>query len=153
MKRPFYILGQILWGFPQTLAGFVVFLLHAECPHKVFFGSVCTSWRRKASLSLGLFIFVSDDPFFYYREQETRYTYDEFFAMTAVHEYGHTIQSLIWGPLYLPAVGVPSMIWAKLPVFEKKRAGGSVSYYDVYPEKQANRLGERATGLPSPGRM
>jgi hypothetical protein len=29
-----------------------------------------------------------------------------------MHEYGHTFQSHIWGPLYLPVIGIPSLISA-----------------------------------------
>lgn len=153
MKRILYTLLQIIWGFPQTLVGFIIFILTCKCPHKCFYGSICTSWRLKASMSLGLFIFVSDDPFFYYNHYQSKYSYNEFHTMLAVHEYGHTIQSLIWGPLYLLAVGVPSMVWAKMPFFEKKRADENKSYFDIYPENQANWLGEKVTGLKSPGNM
>ncbi|NLZ25367.1 MAG: hypothetical protein GX891_02800 [Clostridiales bacterium] len=153
MKRFFYTLAQIIWGFPQTLAGFMVFLFTIGCPRKIFHGAVCTSWKLKSSLSLGLFIFVTDDPFFRYRSQKDKYSYDEFRNMIAVHEYGHTIQSLIWGPLYLLTVGAPSFIWANVPYFKKKRESKKISYFDVYPESQANKLGERATAMPSPGNI
>lgn len=32
---------------------------------------------------------------------------------TVMHEYGHTIDSRIWGPLYLPVIGLPSLISVK----------------------------------------
>lgn len=31
-----------------------------------------------------------------------------------VHEYGHTIQSMILGPLYLIVIGIPSTLWGFL---------------------------------------
>ena len=37
-----------------------------------------------------------------------------------VHEYGHTIQSLIFGPLYLIVMGIPSTLWGFLPYFQIK---------------------------------
>ena len=49
-----------------------------------------------------------------------------------VHEYGHTIQSLIFGPLYLIVMGV------------HKRNNG-VSYFSFFTEKLANYLGEKVT--------
>lgn len=153
MKRVLYIVWQIIWGFPQTLVGFIFFIKNMKCPHKIFYGSICTSWKLKESLSLGLFIFVSDDPFFYYEHERKNYCETDFYNMTAVHEYGHTIQSLFWGPLYFIIVGAPSMIWAKLPYYEKKRAKYNISYFDAYPENQANILGEKVTGLKSPGKM
>lgn len=153
MKKLLYTLIQVFWGFPQTFVGLIIFIITNKCPHKYFYGSICTRWKLKASLSLGLFIFVSDDPFYYYESQKSNYTYDEFFSMLSVHEYGHTIQSLIWGPLYLLMVGAPSMIWAKIPFFARRRLNENKSYFDIYPEKQANRLGEKVTGLNSPGSM
>ena len=153
MKRILYTIWQLTWGLPQTLAGFIIFLKNFDCEHRNFYGAICTTWKLKASLSLGLFIFVSEDPFFYYENEKDNYSEEDFSEMFAVHEYGHTIQSLIWGPLYLLTVGVPSMVWAKIPYFEKKREEQHKSYFDIYPENQANKLGERVTGLKSPGKI
>lgn len=151
MKKLLYALIQIIWGFPQTLVGFIVFLTTIHCPHYNFYGAVCTSWKFKSSVSLGLFIFVSDDPFYSYAHQKANYDEKYFYNMLAVHEYGHTIQSLILGPLYLPVVGLPSLIWAKTEYYQRKRAVERLSYFSVFPENQANKLGEKVTGLKSPG--
>jgi len=56
---------------------------------------------------------------------------------------GHTVQSVILGPLFLPVIGLPSLLWAGLPVFRKYRERRSVSYYWLYTERWANFLGER----------
>ena len=61
-----------------------------------------------------------------------------------VHEYGHTIQSLIFGPLYLIVMGIPSALWGFLPYFQNKRNNG-VSYFSFFKEKFANYLGEKVT--------
>ena len=54
------------------------------------------------------------------------------------HEYGHTLQSLYIGWLYLVVIGIPSLIraivWKKFKLEDKK-------YYLGYPENWANRLG------------
>ena len=52
-----------------------------------------------------------------------------------LHEYGHCRQSAILGPLYLLAIGLPSLIWAALYKPEKG------NYYDFYTEKWADKLG------------
>ena len=49
------------------------------------------------------------------------------------HEYGHFIQSLIFGPLYLLVIGVFSEL--------NYRFGFSKSYYDFWTEKWADKLG------------
>ena len=56
------------------------------------------------------------------------------------HEYGHCVQSLIVGPLYLLVVGVPSFLWCNV-FYELANKKKRVSYYDFYCEKWANRLG------------
>jgi hypothetical protein len=47
-----------------------------------------------------------------------------------MHEYGHTIDSRIFGPAYLFAIGIPSIISAK------KQDG---NHYEFWTEKRANR--------------
>ena len=69
-----------------------------------------------------------------------------------VHEYGHTIQSLIFGPLYLPVFAIPSFVWAGAPALRRRRREGKLYYYDFYPERIANLLGELVTGERAPHR-
>lgn len=99
-----------------------------------------------------MFVFVTDDPFFFYEKQRARYAEPAFARMLLVHEYGHTVQSLLLGPLYLIAVGLPSLLWSYLPGAARKRKEGGASYFSVYPENWANRLGERVAREPSLGR-
>ncbi|MFP4637637.1 MAG: hypothetical protein ACLFM6_04265 [Spirochaetaceae bacterium] len=54
------------------------------------------------------------------------------------HEYGHSRQSLLLGPLYLPLVGVPSLTFAALTRLGLLRRE---SYFRRYPESWADRLG------------
>ena len=64
------------------------------------------------------------------------------------HEYGHTIQSLLLGPLYLPLIGLPSLLWASVPWFERYRRIHRVDYYDLYTERWANHCGARYAKAP-----
>lgn len=104
-----------------------------------------------SSLSLGMFLFVSDDPFFYYPQYRKEYDLERFSRMLMIHEYGHTIQSLLLGPLYLLLVGIPSITWSFLPIFVRKRARNRISYFSAYPERWANQLGEKISGEISIG--
>lgn len=52
------------------------------------------------------------------------------------HEYGHTLQSLILGPLYLLVIGLPSVLWNLYC-----RINTTQDYYWFYTEKWANALG------------
>lgn len=117
-----YALGQCTWGLVQTLAGLAVFLCCPGCRRFRHRGTLVTRWRRPDGLSLGLFVFVpeGEDP------------------RLLRHEYGHTLQSLALGPLYLPVIGLPSLAWAALK--RRGRMGGR-SYYDFYTERWADRWG------------
>ena len=67
------------------------------------------------------------------------------YAQTVPHEYGHSVQSRAWGPLYLLAVGLPSAVFNNLwdRLLHKKWSAERRQkwYYSRYPEKQADRLG------------
>ncbi|SDX02017.1 hypothetical protein SAMN05216391_1337 [Lachnospiraceae bacterium KHCPX20] len=89
--RLLYVILQCTWGLPQTLIGFIYFIVNVGCKHYIYHGSVVTIWYSKSSLSLGLFVFVSDDPFCYYPSHMEHYSEEEFSRMLLVHEYGHTI--------------------------------------------------------------
>lgn len=148
MKKFLYRLTQCTWGFPQTLVGLVVFLLHLRNPHTRFHGAVITEWDNQSSVSLGLFVFVTRSPHFCVRLRR-EHTKDELARRLLVHEYGHTIQSLLLGPLYLPLMGLPSCLWAYLPPCVKKRRTQRLSYFSFFTEKWANALGEWVTGEKS----
>lgn len=78
-------------------------------------------WNNGA-VSLGMFIFMFGE--YWIGDEETK-----------AHEYGHSIQSKILGPLYLLVIGLPSIIWAAFIYrFTKK------SYFWFYTEAWANKL-------------
>ena len=131
-KRFLYVFLQCTWGLGQTLLGFLFFLAHIKCPHSLYRGCIDTRWNSYAGLSLGLFIF-------------TPQTDDKYAEQVRVHEYGHTFQSLMLGPLY-SLVGIISVTWASLPYFIKLREQKGVPYTACFVEKWASWLGERITG-------
>ena len=99
-------------------------------------------------VSLGMFTFVSE----YDEQMKEAFARDgsrlteSYHRRLMVHEYGHTIQSLLLGPLYLIAVGLPSMIWCRSGKCKRYRQQKGISYYDFWCEKWANTLGEKVTG-------
>lgn len=131
MKIIGYRFLQILWGLPQTLLGFAVFLCFCKETHYRYHGAVVTEWNKSTGLSLGLFIFVPAG-------EEGK----EFL----VHEYGHTIQSLLLGPLYLLVIGLPSVVWCNLPRCVTLRRKRRIPYRWFYTERWADRLGEKMEG-------
>lgn len=105
-----------------------------------------TIWKSKTSVSLGLFVFVTSEPFFA-KKYEGQISVAELSNRLLVHEYGHTIQSLILGPLYLFVIGIPSTLWGFLG--GRKRRDEQIPYGAFFTEKWANSLGEQVTGEKS----
>ncbi len=134
------LLVQCSWGLVQTVLGAAVFLRYRRCPHFRFRGAVVTVYPLYSSLSLGPFIFLTDKP---PRDLSGQVPHQEIPRRLLVHEYGHTVQSLILGPLYLPVIGLPSSLWAHLPRCQRKWRGER-SYFSFFTEKTANFLGELA---------
>lgn len=141
MKKAIYILIQCTWGILQTVLGLFVFLAHRKDRHYFYHGAVVTEWAAPSSVSLGMFVFVTKKPYFY-EKLKNEYTMEELSRRLLVHEYGHTVQSLILGPLYLIVMGIPSTLWGFLPSCAKKRKENQVSYFSFFTESWANALGE-----------
>lgn len=144
MKNIFYCIWQCTWGILQSLLGFFVFLCNLRCRHYLYHGAVVTEWNDKSSVSLGMFVFVTKEPYFYEKLKD-EYTIDELSSRLLVHEYGHTIQSLILGPLYLIVIGIPSTLWGFLPFCARFRKEKQISYFWLFTEKWANMLGEKVS--------
>lgn len=143
-----YRIWQCTWGVLQTLLGLIVFLLQRKEQHYSYHGAVVTEWESKSSISLGIFVFVTAEPFFA-GKFAGKMRIDELSDRLLVHEYGHTIQSLILGPLYLLVIGIPSTLWGFLPSLNRRRREERISYFDFFTEKWANCLGEKVTGEKS----
>ena len=128
-----YYFLQMTWGILQNILGFIIWiyvlLTGPKEKRHVFHGALVTRWYLKSSMSMGMFLFMGTDD-----------------QRVLVHEYGHTIQSCILGPLYLPFIGIPSFCWANTPRFQRSRKQGKYRYSDFYPERWANYLGWRFTG-------
>lgn len=107
IRAALFYLIQWTWGLPQNLAGLAVLLLMGRQRRERYHGAVVTLFEENrvmgdhGAVSLGMFIFIP----LCWGEAQCR--------QTAVHEYGHTVQSLVLGPAYLIAVGIPSITWAR----------------------------------------
>ena len=131
MRKALYILLQCTWGIAQTLVGAAVMLFNLGKPHRMYHGAVVTEWGLCGSVSLGMFIFLSKNKNADHKKR------------LLMHEYGHTVQSLMLGPMYLVVIGLPSVLWAGLPCCDHLRRKKQISYYSFYPERWADHLGER----------
>lgn len=125
----------ILWELPQTLLGFAVFLTQIPRQRKLelIHGRVFVR-AQTFGISLGKFVFWSDR----FNDPAGRRPSNK------AHEYGHCIQSIIFGPLYLITIGIPSVSRGAYKLFMRRARGVHwPHYYNGYPEDWADRLGAR----------
>lgn len=139
-----FTINHLTWGVLQTCLGFIVLLFNIRCKHYYYKGAIITEWKNSSSVSIGMFVFVTKDVYFYEKLKD-KFTKEELHKRLLVHEYGHTIQSLILGPLYLLIIGIPSTLWGFSPRLNRKRKEKQISYFSFFTEKWANVLGEKVT--------
>lgn len=132
MKKILFILLQCTWGLAQTLLGAMFCLSVRHCPRRFYRGCIETQWNSSGGMSLGLFIFTPNN-----ERPET--------AKIRIHEYGHCIQSIVLGPLYL-ILGLISVCWANIPYFRKLRKRKKIPYTACFVESWASKWGEVVTG-------
>ena len=144
-----FIILQWSWGIIQNIVGFIMLLINIKQKHYYYKGTIITVWdKEEYCMGIGMFIFISKQcP----KDPKQNLSLHECFDRTKVHEYGHTIQSIILGPLFLLVIGLPSCIWANLSSLKQYRKNNKISYYSFYPERWANYLGELVTGCKSMG--
>ena len=139
-----YYTLQWTFGILQNLIGFFMWLwirlFGREDRHGRFRYAAVTGWKNGGSMAMGMFIFVSRHIPLKDLENEQPGTYEEHILS---HEYGHTVQSAVLGPLYLPVIGLPSIVWCNFPPAAKRWKSGRKEYESFYPEKWATRLGLR----------
>lgn len=121
-----------LWQLPQNLlAALVVFIYKAR---KVYSGYdnvslfEIPSGTKWMAVSLGNSIIYN----------QTYNSAPQLKAMILDHEYGHYKQSLIFGPLYLLIIGIPSLLNVLYVVSNPSKAE---EYYKRWPENWADTLG------------
>lgn len=113
-----------LWQLPQNLVGLLVFAVVRDGT-RIDDGTgtlLLFSPRMRGGISLGRYVIIAD-----------RYVTD---FKVWDHELGHAKQSKILGWLYLPVIGLPSLLWAAW--WNEDRG---ISYYSFYTERWADHLG------------
>ena len=117
---------EYLWQLPQhALALLLLLLFRKKIIKTEAYKHTKVYWVNQSSwgVSLGNYILLDE-----------RYS-----QTTVMHEYGHSRQSYLLGPLYLLVIGLPSITMNILT-----RAGilAPENYYKRWPEKWADQLGE-----------
>lgn len=123
-----------IWQLPQNLLGLLLLAVYGcrsidriewmgTAPRWIPSSMVFLNDRMRGGISLGRYVLINS----------TLFSVD---IRVAKHERGHSIQSMILGPLYLFVVGIPSLLWAAWWNHDR-----GVSYYWFYTERWADRLG------------
>ena len=126
-KTLYYILN-LTWGLPLTLAGALVaffLILTGRCPKRhggCFYFNVGNDW---GGMNLGLFFFTDnwDSP------------------SIKNHEYGHSLQNAIWGPLMIFVIAIPSAIRYQVFMYRIKHHKENPPYDAIWFEGQATKWG------------
>lgn len=120
----FLFILSFIWQLPQSLLGliFLAYFAIMGDVELISYKKLCFAFSSKymmGGISLGNFAFLS--------------TYNAKKTAVVMHEQeGHTVDSKIWGPLYLLVIGLPSLMWAWL-------GDNNKCYYDFYTERWANK--------------
>lgn len=121
------------WELPQNLAGilsYFYFIRSVRETKRVQHHLFCKV--SPYSVSLGRFIFWSD------------YMHPDPGLSVRAHEYGHAVQSLMLGPLYLFVVGIPSALRHFYSSrYLKKHGTEWKGYFNGFPENWADALGRK----------
>lgn len=114
-----------IWQLPQNIAGLLLKLYYRN-EVRVSQGNKPVRYyvvpKMTGAITLGQYIFLS--------------SINEYSDKVWKHEFGHVIQSLILGPLYLIVIGINSILHAGLHHISCKVA----DYYHFWTEKWANTL-------------
>ena len=119
----------LFWELPQVVLGYLLYLFIRKKITAVKKFNDFTAYFVKefpGGISLSVFVFINDKDF---RDMRI-----------ISHEYGHSLQSVYFGWFYLIIIGAPSLVRALVwKIFKFK----NIRYYAGYPEKWADRLGEK----------
>lgn len=120
-----------IWELPQHLVALIMLkFLKLDSKEQYKNATVYMVNSKKGfGVSLGNYIILSTR--FYNKEK------------TIKHEYGHTRQSYMFGPLYLLIIGLPSVTQNILSSILYKKGYPKMynNYYNRYPENWADKLG------------
>lgn len=115
-----------IWEFPQCILGYILTKIY-NVKYVTSVQDVCYyTGKFPGGISLGLFVILKEEM---YKKNQNN---------CIEHEFGHTIQSKILGPLYLIIIGIPSILWNAFYIIDKTRP--YKNYFDFYTERWADKL-------------
>lgn len=123
------------WELPQTLVGASIALFHKEKPLRIIEYAdqkVYLYDKFNGGISLGYYTHLD-----WNAKDHNNHQVSEGFKYAVKHEAnGHGTQSKWLGPLYLPVIGIPSIIHCAI----HRMCGRKWDYYSFPTEKNANKI-------------
>lgn len=133
MKKALYYFLSCTWGILMTLCGAVVAAALCICGYKPTKEGPCWCFvvgKNWGGVSLGPVMLMSPANYAAGR--------------TVKHEFGHSLQNCLWGPLFPFVIALPSAgRWNKFRVLRKKGIKPTEEYDDVWFEGQATEWGNK----------
>jgi len=124
-----------IWEFPQNMLGIIIYLIFRR-KHLLITSEKESSHFFFETTNLG----VSLGKFIFWKKSGNRYAHLK--NDCRMHEYGHALQSLMLGPLYLIVIGIPSIsrfLFARW--YQKRHHTEWKNYFNAFPENWADKLG------------
>ena len=113
------------WQLPQNIIGaLLVLILEPEVSFSLNGVRFHYAQRMHGGISLGRYVIMGSRL--------------QLMGDSDKHEYGHSRQSKMLGPLYLIVIGLPSLLWA---AFYRDNEADPNGYYRFFTEKWADKLG------------
>lgn len=132
LKRIGFYFLSFTWGIIMSFIGLLVIAALAPFKkvhkyHGRLYAVVGTGW---GGVNFGCFFVCGDDC-----------QYDSLMS----HECGHSLQNIIWGPLFPFVVSIPSAIryWYRELKYERKGKNPPTAYDDIWFEGQASAWGAK----------
>lgn len=126
-KILYYVLN-LTWGLPMTLIGLAASVALIATGRMPIRNAGC--WRfivgdNWGGVSLGLCTITDSTPNYH----------------TIAHEYGHSLQNALWGPLFIFVIAIPSVFRYWLYRWQVKHHKKPLIYEGIWFESQASRWG------------
>ena len=132
-----YWIWSLTWNGLMTVLGLFVLLYAIICKkgkiHKNGYSIIVEFGGNWGGLNMGAFAFCGG--------YTTTCKSLDWFEHTRRHEFGHSLQGLIWGPLFPFVIAIPSMIRYHYQNYRDKKGLPNAEYDAIWFEGQATRWG------------
>lgn len=129
MKSFIYYFLQFTYGILMNVIGLLAFLITICFTHNVhrhYHSFYTTTKKQFGGISLGIFVIVCNDSDYLLN-----------------HEFGHSYQNIMFGPLFVFVVAIPSLIRAGYFNYRTSKGLPNKEYDSIWFEGQATRIGTK----------